>query len=403
MRKTVISLVVIMLIVFSVGMVCFAGGLSTKSPWPTYRGDRLNSGRSKYAGPENPVVLMTAKLDGYGMAYNARVIGPDGTIYFISGDRGSYPGKIHAMSPEGEMLWTIETAISRTPQSGNVISSQGAGAISEDGLLYFQVGTELYCITPDGTVKWIYEMGYGAVNAASPAIGPDGTIYISGGEFGNGLWGIIAVNPDGTEKWRCTFWNQVYGTPALGPDGNVYVAAHRRIYCVNPEDGTVIWESADTSQINQIVMLDDDGNSYLCVSPNMVISYDTEGQRRWFALLIGGRIMEARPALSPDGSTLYVGSHGDGARFHAIDTSNGKVKWNLDLGGNVRASATVDVNGIIYIAHGAKVYAINPDGTIKWDIDIPIGNANASSIAIGKNGEIYGMTDNGVFIIGEAK
>jgi outer membrane protein assembly factor BamB len=186
---------------------------------------------------------------------------------------------ITAVNRAGEILWTIETGASSLP-------AQGAGAIAEGGTLYFQAGTKLYCINPDGTINWIYDgMGYGPVNPNSPAFAADGTIYILGGEFGNPNWGVVAINLDGTEKWRSTFWTQAYGTPIVADDGFIYVAGHRRIYKLKPEDGSKVWETPDSGQINQIALLDNKGNSYLAVAPNMVMCYGLDGSRKWFTLL----------------------------------------------------------------------------------------------------------------------
>jgi outer membrane protein assembly factor BamB len=47
----------------------------------------------------------------------------------------------------------------------------------------------------NGTVKWTYQTG-GPVRS-SPAIGPDGTIYVGS----SGSAKLHAINPNGTEKW----------------------------------------------------------------------------------------------------------------------------------------------------------------------------------------------------------
>jgi outer membrane protein assembly factor BamB len=65
------------------------------------------------------------------------------------------------------------------------------------------------------------------IHQSSPAISADGTIYIganigetSGGEF-------IAVNPDGTERWRSNIiadeW--IDSSPSIAEDGTVYIGS----------------------------------------------------------------------------------------------------------------------------------------------------------------------------------
>src|SRR5262245_38402070 len=70
-----------------------------------------------------------------------------------------------------------------------------------------------------GTVSWKYFMEiFKCPLYASPAIGPDGTVYI-GSEAG-----LHAVRPDGTQKWNFpsdTPYDN-YGSPALARDGSLY-------------------------------------------------------------------------------------------------------------------------------------------------------------------------------------
>jgi len=60
---------------------------------------------------------------------------------------------------------------------------------------------------------------------SSPAISTEGTIYV-GVNIYDGGGDIIAVNPDGTEKWRkriATYW--VDSSPCIGEDGTVYIGS----------------------------------------------------------------------------------------------------------------------------------------------------------------------------------
>ncbi|MFH1439858.1 MAG: PQQ-binding-like beta-propeller repeat protein [Candidatus Woesearchaeota archaeon] len=98
----------------------------------------------------------------------------------------------------------------------------------------------------DGKIKWVFETGYGV--EAGIVIGKDDTVYIASHD---GY--LYAINPDGTEKWRFKagkqFWDSNYGgqyksmmaTPAIAEDGTIYIysSAHYLI-AVNP-DGTEKW------------------------------------------------------------------------------------------------------------------------------------------------------------------
>ena len=70
-------------------------------------------------------------------------------------------------------------------------------------------------------------MGPGrSIQTSSPAISADGTIYV-GTHIGDGSGGeIIAVNPDGTERWRKQIaLDWVDSSPCIAEDGTVYIGS----------------------------------------------------------------------------------------------------------------------------------------------------------------------------------
>jgi len=138
-------------------------------------------------------------------------IAEDGTIYI-----GSVDKHLHAVYPNGTMRWKhyVGDEISTNP------------SIAEDGTIYCG-GNKFWAINPNGTRKWTFDMGSNRhVDASSPAISADGTIYFGTniGEMSGGE--IIAVNPDGTERWRkkiAGLW--VESSPSIGEDGTVYIGS----------------------------------------------------------------------------------------------------------------------------------------------------------------------------------
>jgi hypothetical protein len=106
-------------------------------------------------------------------------------------------------------------------------------AIGPDGTIYVGSDDEyLYAIDPmDGSYKWFYDLG--DYVESSPAIGADGTVYV--GSDNNYLY---AIYPDGTQKWSFPTGGPIYSSPAIGPDGTVYVGSDDGyLYAINP-DGT---------------------------------------------------------------------------------------------------------------------------------------------------------------------
>ena len=178
-------------------------------------------------------------------------IGDDGTIYIGSGDHYFY-----ALYPNGTLRWRFPT--------GDVI--KGPASIAEDGTVYISSYDDyLYAIYPNGTIRWKTDTYYGS--DANPSIGHDGAIYLASGykllaispnngeiiwefDFGGTVFHsssaicddgiiytgieigdrdggeIVAVNPDGTERWRERISNSyVDSSPCIGSNGTIYISS----------------------------------------------------------------------------------------------------------------------------------------------------------------------------------
>ena len=73
--------------------------------------------------------------------------------------------------------------------------------------------------------------------------------------------------------------------------------------------------------------------------------------------------MDSTPAIGRDG-TIYVGSDDD--TFYAINP-DGTEKWNYTTGADIASSAAIDLDGTIYVGSDDKnMYALYPNGTLKW-------------------------------------
>ena len=79
-------------------------------------------------------------------------------------------------------------------------------------------------------MRWAVDVG-GDVYGTSPAISADSTIYVSAGVC------IVAVNPDGTIRWKKLISNvAVLSSPCIDENGSIYVGSSWRNH-----DGTLTW------------------------------------------------------------------------------------------------------------------------------------------------------------------
>ena len=106
-------------------------------------------------------------------------------------------------------------------------------------------------------------------------------------------------------------------------------------------------------------------------------------------------MIRSSPAIGSDG-TVYVGSYD--RNLYAINP-DGSLKWKYQTGGWVVSSPAIGSDGTIYVgSHDHKLYAINPDGSLKWSYNT--GRRITSSPAIDAYGTIYtGSADKHIYAI----
>jgi len=140
-------------------------------------------------------------------------IDDNGTIYF-----DSFDGYFYALYSNGTMKWRQKVAS----------NGCASASIDKDGIIYIG-GRDLHAIYPNGTIKWTFDLGSNRnLIHASPAISSDGIIYLGlciGEEAADG-GEIVAVNPNGTERWRSKISNfYIESSPCIGIDGIIYIGS----------------------------------------------------------------------------------------------------------------------------------------------------------------------------------
>lgn len=340
-------------------------------PWPTFRHDRGNTGRSPlrahYHG-DHPWHFQTGKG-----IFASPVIDDEGIIYIGSADHSFY-----ALRPDGGLAWRfltseiIDSAAALPPTDPTlgptILVPSGDGflyclrrgdavtarelwkfdarvaprasynnwfeaniALGPDGVIYAgNTNFNYYALTPDGRLQWTYETG--ANNWSQAAIADDGTVF-----WGSNDTKVRAVGPDGREKWTRRTWGFIAASAALGSDGALYIGSF-------------------------------DSNFYALDSRT--------GRRRWKFKTHDHIYASAALAEDADGRTtaIYFGST-DGL-LYALDPQ-GHLLWSFDAGAPIRSSPVIgpapagETGDIVYFGCGnGRVYALNAgDGSRRWSYD----------------------------------
>jgi outer membrane protein assembly factor BamB len=166
-------------------------------------------------------------------------IGADGTIYIA----GLYDPNLYALEPnDGSVKWSCNFEFPVDPGNPNSELKGGlpfaSPVIGADGTIYQTLlyDSNLHAIEPNtGTIIWSidladpcsgwFEPNYAedfgnAAGWSEPALGPDGTIYVS---FDDPY--LRAVDPNGNIKWVVPFGTVGGFTLAVGSNGLVYAAS----------------------------------------------------------------------------------------------------------------------------------------------------------------------------------
>jgi outer membrane protein assembly factor BamB len=184
-----------------------------------------------YAVDINGDLLWTHSTEGF--IYSSPAVSADGNIYV-----GSQDGVLYALDKSGGELWRFETKGPGKAQMGTIFASPAIGA---DETVYISglYDPNLYALEPaDGSIKWTCNFESQGWPFASPVIADDGTIYQTllydtnlyaiEPQDGGIIWSIDLADP--TSDWFDPNYAKNYGDadgwsePALGPDGTIYVS-----------------------------------------------------------------------------------------------------------------------------------------------------------------------------------
>jgi outer membrane protein assembly factor BamB len=184
-----------------------------------------------------------------GLVYSSPAVAEDGKVYICSQD-----GTLYALTQDGSELWQFKTA--GTGQlSGSILASP---AIGDDGTIYIGglYDPNLYALDPQsGAVKWKCNFESRGWPFASPVIGDNGTIYQTllydtklyaiAPDNGSIIWSVNLADPNSNffdfnyskNYPDADGWSE----PAIGPDGTIYVSFDDPYLRAVDPDGNIKW------------------------------------------------------------------------------------------------------------------------------------------------------------------
>lgn len=252
--------------------------------WRMFKRGRLRTGWTPLLGPQTDNLLWSIPSVPL---QSSPVIGRDGTIYV-----GSDNGFFNAFNPDGTLKWSYDT--------GSRI--EGPPAIVRDGPIYFPSANDQFALDLDGTFRWRFRGRDGYGLGSAPAVGRDGTIYLT-----SHLNVLYAIASDGSQQWKYEpggFVSDVPSSPAVGPDGTIYYGdGNNEVIALNP-DGTLTWSYPDGSY-HSALSIGGDGTIYIGDGRGYLHALSADGSLSW-SRRVDGTNVRAAPSVGR-GRRLYAG------------------------------------------------------------------------------------------------
>jgi len=269
----------------------------------------------------------------------------------------------------------------------NYVHSPALGA---DGSLYYTEGESgtyfLRSFTPGLEEDWVYPLAGGA-DPGAPTVDSAGTIYVASGA-------LNAINPDGTEKW--TLPGSYSNTPAVADDGKIYVlksdTGTTYLTAIDP-DSSVRWDwevgwypSARDPIISEsglIFLATGAGNIYgirdLDPEEQDPPGTDPLSELQWtYPIGLTSVTMWSQALSNSDMFVFTYFKAGNAPTMVAINSA-GEFLWDFTVDEPEVLyvfSPSIDGDGTVYCCWAGAadtgpthLYAINPDGTVKWHYD----------------------------------
>ena len=329
---------------------------------------------------------------------NSPLVDASGNIYFVTLRNSIEGNRIVSIHSDGQLNWELGIT-TRYSQYGNgdaIVSL----VIDETDRLYYAAPCvfnlkqhpSLFCIDPDnGLVNWIYDL----VDKQKYVSPFDGVSYVPGAPFDESVPGPTS-------------------SPAIGPDGTVYIGIAQTLFALH-QDGTIKWEKEFDvlSQHRNVgnVIIARDGTIYVVIKAtyewtgigssgfgNTLFAYHPDGNEKW---KLNG-IWDEMPLIDFD-NILYITKKG-----WAFDHWVGDIK-GIDPDGNqfleipgMYYPRVGDIDGNIYCIRRNEVASFNTaNGSQNWNWTANTVYASPSPLALGNDMTLLVPTFAGLYGLGD--
>jgi outer membrane protein assembly factor BamB len=226
----------------------------------------------------------------------------------------------------------------------------------------------------------VIDSGQFAIRPMLPGLATDSPWPSQGGGFQHTGLSQFAGPHLGKIAWTFECSGGIINSVAVGFEDRLHIACEDgKLYTLD-STGNRLWDFDTETPLLSAPSVGNDGTLYVGGRSGRLFAIDVFGALRWTHDTQGP--IFSSPAVSQAGQ-VYIGSmDGTLTALHA----DGTKLWRLTIPGpkslssSILASPALGLDGTIYVGalYSSKLYAFNPDGTLKWTGDFSRVSESAS-------------------------
>ncbi len=229
-------------------------------------------------------------------------------------------------------------------------------------------------------VKWFAPTSGPVV--AAPAIDEMGNVYI-GDETGT----FYSYSPNGTLRWKFSTRGPIYSGATIYGNLIYLPSLDSHLYCLDTA-GNQRWSINLAHELWTPATVNVDGTIYIVNDSGILFALTPQGKIRWRVAI--GEEATSSPTIGADG-LLYIATDS----VYCF-TTKGKKRWAFGADEETYffpAPVLDEQNNILIGGSDGFIYALRPDGRLRWRIPVPDEDEIRTEIVYGPDGTMYFGTD----------